>query len=249
MFIDRSYLKKLPELATIFTQKQYDSSRIATGFLQENQRIEGPELTVSIESRNAYVMDESIWDDVDSVVDNNNISPMNLESLQSEEEFLGPKWAAVKALFGYSKGAVLQEALGPLIEDDTFDLDKKDDTFKEMDKRIGSDIQFLITGHTHLRRALKREHGEGYYFNTGTWVRLLKLDREVLESESKMEEIHKLFTANDIKEIDKSDHLLKSRTVASIIKQDNNVVGRLWNVKLDKHNKLEDDKFSVEFKV
>jgi UDP-2,3-diacylglucosamine pyrophosphatase LpxH len=234
MFIDRSYLKNLPTFSDIFTRKQYDATRIATGFLQADKRTEGTELTTSIESRNAYIMDKSsIWDDVESAVDNKNKSPMDLEYAQDEGDFLGSGWASVKALFGYSKGAVLQEALEPLVKDEKFKLDYRDDTFTEMDKRVGSDIHFLITGHTHLRRAIKRDYGEGYYFNTGTWVRLFKLDEEVLKSESKMQKIYDLFTAKSMKAIDASNYLLKLRTVASILPQGNKVVGRLCNVELN----------------
>lgn len=233
MFIDRTYLNKLPSISHIFTRKQYDASRLATGFLGEKQK----DLAVAIESKNAYIMDKpAILAEVNNAMTTENISPMDL--FDHDDGYLGAGWATVKALFGYSKGAVLQEALESLIKDDTFKLTKEDDTFKDMDKRVGNDIKFLITGHTHLRRAVKREYGNGYYFNTGTWVRLLKLDKEVIKSEAKMQEIHDLFSAKSMQAINKSGYLLKLRTVASIIDQGDKVVGLLRDVSL-KNNKID----------
>jgi predicted phosphodiesterase len=42
-----------------------------------------------------------------------------------------------------------------------------DDTFKNIDAECGPDLDFVVAGHTHLHRALKRQRGKGVYFNSG----------------------------------------------------------------------------------
>jgi hypothetical protein len=52
--------------------------------------------------------------------------------------------------------------------------------FKDMEDRVADTIDFTITGHTHLARALRFPRG-GYYYNCGTWIRLIRLTSEVLD--------------------------------------------------------------------
>jgi predicted phosphodiesterase len=63
------------------------------------------------------------------------------------------------------------EALDSLDKDRSFEPDTEDDTYRDLDKLVGPDIDFLIVGHTHLERALRRRRGRGCYFNSGTWAR------------------------------------------------------------------------------
>jgi hypothetical protein len=71
---------------------------------------------------------------------------------------------------------VLREALESLDKDRSFDLRHADETFRSLDRLVGQSAAFLVAGHTHLERALKRSAGPGYYFNTGTWARLIAID-------------------------------------------------------------------------
>jgi len=48
--------------------------------------------------------------------------------------------------------------------------------------RIAEDVDFLVTGHTHLARAKEFSQGR-FYFNCGTWIRLLQLTKESVESQ------------------------------------------------------------------
>lgn len=69
-----------------------------------------------------------------------------------------------------------------LKDDDTYRVDAADDDlFKEMEERIADNVDFTVTGHTHLARALRFPRG-GHYYNCGTWIRLLRLTPEVLRS-------------------------------------------------------------------
>jgi UDP-2,3-diacylglucosamine pyrophosphatase LpxH len=79
----------------------------------------------------------------------------------------------------------LRRALQDWLKDDkTFDVTAPTadgGLYDAMQERVGDGIDFVITGHTHLARALPfRSHG--YYYNCGTWIRTLRLTQEALEA-------------------------------------------------------------------
>lgn len=67
-----------------------------------------------------------------------------------------------------------------LKDDRTFQINTEDDTYNQIIERVNSEVDFIITGHTHLARAIEFDLGR-FYFNSGTWIRLLRLTKEVLE--------------------------------------------------------------------
>jgi len=74
----------------------------------------------------------------------------------------------------------LRLALKDWIKDDTtYAVATADDLFEAMADRVGNGVGFVVTGHTHLARALRLPRGI-YYYNCGTWIRLLRLTDEVL---------------------------------------------------------------------
>ncbi|MEZ4266470.1 MAG: metallophosphoesterase [Myxococcota bacterium] len=83
---------------------------------------------------------------------------------------------------GVSRAEALRKALLDWRGDDsTFALDTRDSTFERLNRAVGGGVHFLIAGHTHLARALKRSYG--YYYNSGTWIRLIELSKEILRDE------------------------------------------------------------------
>ena len=91
--------------------------------------------------------------------------------------------------------ANLREALQDwLAGDRTFDHDQEDETFRQMDRKVGSGIDFLLTGHTHLERALQRRTG-GVYFNSGTWIRLIRLRQDLLAHAETFTRVFQAFRA------------------------------------------------------
>jgi predicted phosphodiesterase len=69
---------------------------------------------------------------------------------------------------GRDKVEVLREALENMGEFKGFDIKHLDDCFRDIDKLVPDDIDFVITGHTHQEKALCRREGEGFYYNGGT---------------------------------------------------------------------------------
>ena len=125
-------------------------------------------------------------------------------------------------------------------DDTTFEVDKKDEYYHTMKERVGDQIDFVITGHSHKPRALKL-NGSRYYFNCGTWIRTLRLTSEVLDDAKAFEKnVWPALTSGKMEALDKAQipgpegkmvSLLFDRTnVVKISAQDNSAVGELLRV-------------------
>lgn len=103
---------------------------------------------------------------------------------------------------GISKAEALRRALLDWLKDDpTFVIDDEDDTCKDIVRSVGSGIDFIVTGHTHLDRAIDLGGGR-YYFNCGTWIRLLRFTDKILADETAFEPVYKLLKDGSMKAID-----------------------------------------------
>ena len=68
--------------------------------------------------------------------------------------------------------------------------------------RVSPDVDFVITGHSHLARAAEFEPGR-FYFNCGTWIRLLRLTQEAVDSQQRFdEEVWPLLKSGDLTDLD-----------------------------------------------
>ena len=95
---------------------------------------------------------------------------------------------AIATWIGNRKKEVVRKTLRWRLDNDrTFDLEYADKTFKRIDKEVSSQVHYLITGHTHLARALQRNHGGRYYYNCGTWIPLIKLTPDQLDDQERFE--------------------------------------------------------------
>lgn len=158
------------------------------------------------------------------------------------EETLGVVGMIVDRIRGVGKVEALRNAMLDWLEnDDTFNLDKRDQTFREIAERVGPDVDFVITGHTHLQRAIRIDDGvDRYYYNCGTWIRLIRFTKKLLESQKEFRKVYSDLEARSMTAIDNAeilDHhghktpLVLDRTAAVCISSGNNgVVGRLYHV-------------------
>lgn len=119
-----------------------------------------------------------------------------------------------------------------LANDKTFDVATKDETFNAVDEAVGSGVEYVFAGHTHLRRALPRRWPGCAYFNTGTWIRLMRLDKSLLENEEAFATVVDALRGKNIAELDQArlngvavvQHI---STVGSVQAQDGQVFARL----------------------
>jgi UDP-2,3-diacylglucosamine pyrophosphatase LpxH len=58
--------------------------------------------------------------------------------------------------------------------DQAYNIGLVDDVYRGVASKVGGEINFVVCGHTHLRRAVSL-HQQRAYFNSGTWMRLLDL--------------------------------------------------------------------------
>lgn len=95
-----------------------------------------------------------------------------------------------------SKSESLRRALLDWLENDkTFDICDQDETYKRIVEKVGRSIDFIITGHTHLERAIDMGGGR-FYFNTGTWIRLLRFTQAMLKDETSFVPVYQLLANN-----------------------------------------------------
>ena len=138
---------------------------------------------------------------------------------QSSEDFLG-KWSAITSFFqSKSKAEVLRSYLDGLKKDQSFEIGHPDETFERTDDIVSTEFDFVITGHTHQEKALRRRHG-GMYYNSGTWVRLIQLEDEVLDSETEFAKAFKAFSQGSMIKLDECDDpklVIRKPAVVSIV--------------------------------
>ena len=106
-----------------------------------------------------------------------------------------------------------------------------------MTKSVGPAIDFIVTGHTHLERAIDMGHGR-YYFNCGTWIRLLQLTPAMLADTTSFDEIYKVLVDGRMKAIDEAvfagkPFVMDQTSAVSICRQGGQVVGALTHVEGD----------------
>jgi hypothetical protein len=127
----------------------------------------------------------------------------------------------------------LREALGNLHKDRSFDPSAEDGTFNLLDKQVGEGFDFLIAGHTHLARALPRKERSGWYFNSGTWARLIKLEDRVLVNATEFKKVFETFKQGTMKALDAFPNLvMRKLTVVVIRAEDQRTHGELRQVSL-----------------
>jgi hypothetical protein len=129
---------------------------------------------------------------------------------------------------------VLRKSLECLVEDRIFELnDASDETYREIDAKVAPGFQFVITGHTHLERALRRTTGSGFYLNTGTWAGIMQLGWPTLGSTSEFEKFYQHLKAGSLAVLEQNNLITRNNPVASITADAAGVVrGELRHVKL-----------------
>lgn len=148
--------------------------------------------------------------------------------LGRSEAMLGPVGYAVDLIAGRDPRDDLRETLKKyLAEDRTFQIDdERDATFRAADKAVDPSYHFIVCGHTHLERALRRKRGA--YFNSGTWIRLLKIPEEALASRAAFLPVHEALRSTSLEAVDAAKDLIQQpRTVVSIWAEGGRVKGEL----------------------
>ena len=76
----------------------------------------------------------------------------------------------------------------------------KDETCRRILAHVGSDVDVVVTGHTHLERAILTARRA--YYNTGTWIRSIRLPDVLLRELSTFSQLYRLLDQATLAELD-----------------------------------------------
>ncbi|MBI4819047.1 MAG: metallophosphoesterase [Deltaproteobacteria bacterium] len=107
----------------------------------------------------------------------------------------------------------------------TFDVGTEDETFEALDRACGP-AAFVVAGHTHLERSIQRRRFSGHYFNSGTWIRLIRLKSSWLKEPEFTQLLDALHTGT-LERLVQGGYTTCSNTVVAIERRGNEVIGEL----------------------
>jgi UDP-2,3-diacylglucosamine pyrophosphatase LpxH len=110
-----------------------------------------------------------------------------------------------------------------ITDDKTYRVDTRDETYERMQERVGDGVDYVVTGHTHLARALRTRKNR-FYYNSGTWIRLLRLTDEVLaDTKTFAEQVWKVLDSGRMSDLDTAMITGKNGTQSLIFDRTNAV--------------------------
>jgi UDP-2,3-diacylglucosamine pyrophosphatase LpxH len=212
--------EKLRAIVAALGRRAHDSLRLKMGFLGEVRDTHDGH---SFSAPSAHLFDsardiESAAQFMDRVEEEARLGTEPMDLVRgSEAQQLGFWSAASNMVRGRSRIEVLREALEKLDSDRSFDPLAGDSTFDRIDALVSPEIDFVVAGHTHLERALKRKRGAGWYFNSGTWARLIRITPEIRQDALRFAQVFALFRGGTMAALDLEPNLVEKRcSVVSI---------------------------------
>ena len=152
------------------------------------------------------------------------------------DETLGWGQLAWDWLTGVEKPEALRLALKDWLRGDrTFDIKDRDETFEVVTAKVGPSVDFIVTGHTHLDRAIELD-ARRCYFNCGTWIRMLRFTEAMLDQPDVFKKIYGVLMEGSMDAIDRAEiapgqpFLLNQTSAVSIRAEGNGVVGELIHI-------------------
>ncbi len=245
--LDPGHMRKLGEIVVCVGKLAVDAGRAAVGMLGPEETLGGrakpptPEAALeSLLQRRLSVPDvQPHGETVEALLLRterrlrDGQSPYSLIPSDQQKQNLGGWSAFQNWILGKPKSEVLRAALDGLTRDRSFDIDHQDAVFKAIDQRMGRGIDFVVTGHTHFERALQRAAGRGFYYNTGTWARLIRLTDAMLNSADEFGRAFAAFEAGTMQALDNEpDLVLRKPTVVAICRDGTSTYGELRHVRV-----------------
>ena len=125
------------------------------------------------------------------------------ESVTDLEGTLGWRGLLLDRLQSVDRVDALRRALLDWHADDhSFDLADQDETYRRILGQVGSDVDVIVTGHTHLERAIVTSRRA--YYNTGTWARMIRLPDALLKDASEFAQVYKLLERAGLADLDEA---------------------------------------------
>ena len=217
--LNPALLKRMQELGAVAARTATDLVRMRTGFLGADD--EGGPVVVAGEQAPVWrgpapgASAQLLMEQAEQAFQAGTTPISLVRATQAEQ--LGLWQAAWDWMRGQPRHEVLREALEFLDQDRSFDPSAPDDTFRQFDSRVAPEIDLLLTGHTHLARSLKRSRGDGHYFNSGTWARLMRVAPEVRRDKERFKQLFELLGRARMADLDQQPGLvMRLNTVVAI---------------------------------
>lgn len=221
--LDPSLLKKLSDIAEFKVRKAANDARIAAGLLggDPGDALALDEGTAGLPSRPAALQantatgkklaGDRLLDAAEERLQAGHAAA-DLVAAAERGESLGLWSAAVRwVASGGDKVEALRGHLSDLAKDRSFDLRDEDETYRGLSGKVSASIDYLVTGHTHLARAITRDFPRAYYYNTGTWARVFRLDPQVLGDAAAFRNVYTSLGAGNIAALDNAPGLVPVR--------------------------------------
>jgi UDP-2,3-diacylglucosamine pyrophosphatase LpxH len=250
--LDPSQMSKITKLASILGERQKGAGQVdqrlsAEGFRPHEQtgappitvdQLLGPNLRAAVYGSGSASAQSA--DDMLLAAETNIKQPSAPGA--SVDETLGTGGYVWDRLTGWITGVDKDEALRRALKDwlagdKTFDIADQDDTYKQVTASVGPSTDFIVTGHTHLERAIEMSGGRGY-FNCGTWIRLLRFTDAMLKDKASFKEVYAVLTDGAMATIDKAGFggeafVMDQTSAVSIKLEGGKTVGCLTHVEGD----------------
>jgi hypothetical protein len=108
-------------------------------------------------------------------------------------------------LTGRDPGDALRDALRDWVQDDeSFNLTDSDAVCRGILSQVGSGVDVVVTGHTHLPRWITAQDRNLVYLNAGAWARVIGLRKEFLENVDAFRPVHEALKAPDLNVLDRT---------------------------------------------
>jgi hypothetical protein len=135
----------------------------------------------------------------------------------------------------------LREVLREFLpQDQSFNPFVGDEIARDLDRTTDPEVDFLVAGHTHLERCMPRRNGPGYYFNSGTWTKLVQIPTRALESEAQFRLVRGVLEEGSLEalladlDLGTGPPAPLARSVRTVVRmervQGSGVCGALWHV-------------------
>jgi len=150
---------------------------------------------------------------------------MSALELAEDDGMLESVFVVGRSIEGWLGKSLRELLLEGISSSKAWDLGEADDVFKGQDKLCHPDVDFLVAGHTHLERCLRRDRGRGVYYNSGTWIKLVRIPLAALRSDRAFALVDKALSEGSMEALERVE--MEDGKVARLLQSIRTVV-RIW---------------------
>jgi UDP-2,3-diacylglucosamine pyrophosphatase LpxH len=147
-------------------------------------------------------------------------APTQTDEILGLGDFIGNSFKYLINRITKNRSEALRLALLDWVgSDKTWLLDGPDDVCDALAEHE-PDVDVAIAGHTHLRR---QKRVSGYlYLNTGTWARLMRLDKEILNDSTRFADLWATLEKKSMEAIDGLDGIVLNQGTVGVVRLSGN---------------------------